>query len=316
MDYSKLKVGTIITFNNEDYFVIPDIPSFAWTDKTDFYYKARAVAYNLTTGKKIGDTRVGKSEISEHQLSKEEKKVFLIKLQMSGYLDKSFTVDQSYDSIRNVSCMQDGIAVIVDIEDNITTILLGTNGIVQKLRTRRVDDVYCIISTEDVDLKSRLVVGDKVEIEKLVVPTVKEVKVAENNVKKICTHMKKQYEKMISVTDLTMEKFAGYCISSLTKSELQSFVSTIYSRALSIYVRRIYSYNGKEFMLEDKKIKASVKKYFVQQITLYIINLYHITERESLDQLVQHDFPNVKLGPLYTSTIVRTAIKEIMKFPL
>lgn len=153
MDFAKLKVGTIITYNNEDYFAVPELPKYAISGVGQGYYSsynARAVAYSLSTGKRLGSKRVEMAEISQNQLSIADQKVFLVKLQMLGYLSKNVEVGLGYDSIRNVTIMQDNALVRLSEVDCLATFLIGVGDKVQRLETRKFDDVYCITDVRDV----------------------------------------------------------------------------------------------------------------------------------------------------------------------
>ena len=114
MDFAKLKVGTIITYDNEEYFAVPELPKYAISGVghgSYSSYNARAIAYSLSTGKRLGSKRVEQAEISPNQLSIADQKVFLVKLQLLGYLSKNVEVGLGYDSIRNVTIMQDNVLV-------------------------------------------------------------------------------------------------------------------------------------------------------------------------------------------------------------
>lgn len=316
MDFAKLKVGTIITYNNEDYFAVPDLPNYAINIPDDYTYNARAVAYSLSTGKKLGHKRVEQSDISPNQLSIADQKVFLVKLQMLGILGKNVEVGIGYDSIRNVTVMQNNALVKLSEEDCIAVFLKGVDDKIQQIETRRFDDIYCIIDVREIKLENRLVIGEKVKDIKFENPEIKEEIVAETNYKKILTNLRKQYSMLSKSLCLDEKKVGLYILESMPEGKLREYISNCYSRQLGVKLRLHYSCRGNVFCIKTKRMTCIEKNTLMEKLCDEIVKLYH-KENTTLNELIAKDFPNVKLNKLLVDNHLKSVCTmEILKFPL
>ena len=320
MDFAKLKVGTIITYNNEDYFAVPELPKYAINGSSqDSYnsYNARAIAYSLSTGKRLGSKRVEQAEISPNQLSIADQKVFLVKLQLLGYLSKNVEVGAGYDSIRNVAIMQDNVLVKISELGCSATFLKGVEDKVQMLETRKFDDVYCITDVKELKLGNRLIIGEKVNIKdiKFEQPEIKEEKVAEVNYKKILTHLRQQY-KMLSASQYLDEKKLGlYMLESMPEAKLRKYINECYSRVLGVKLRTHYYCHGNEFCIKTKRMPSIEKVELMNKFSDEIVSLFH--KDSKFKELIARDFPNVKLNNLLSdNTLKNVCIMSILKFSL
>lgn len=320
MDFAKLKVGTIITYNNEDYFAVPELPKYAISGSGHGYYSsynARAIAYSLSTGKRLGSKRVEQAEISPNQLSIADQKVFLVKLQMLGYLSKNVEVGLGYDSIRNVTIMQDNVLVKISELDCSATFLKGVEDKVQMLETRRFDDVYCITDVKELKFGNRLVIGEKVNIKdiKFEMPDIKEEKVAEVNYKKILTHLREQYKMLSAAKYLDEKKLGLYMLESMSEVKLRKYINECYSRALGVKLRTHYSCHGNEFCIKTKRMTNIEKVELMNKFSDEIVSLFH--KDSKFKELIARDFPNVKLNNLLSdNTLQNVCIMSILKFSL
>lgn len=320
MDFAKLKVGTIITYNNEDYFAVPELPKYAISGIGQGYYSsynARAIAYSLSTGKRLGSKRVEQAEISPNQLSIADQKVFLVKLQMLGYLSKNVEVGLGYDSIRNVTIMQDNVLVRLSEVDCLATFLIGVGDKVQRLETRKFDDVYCITDVKELKLGNRLIIGEKVNIKdiKFEQPEIKEEKVAEVNYKKILTHLQEQYTLLTAAQYLDEKKLGLYMLESMPEAKLRKYINDCYSRVLGIKLRKHYYCHGNEFCIKTKRMPSIEKVELMNKFSDEIVSLFH--KDSKFKELIARDFPNVKLNNLLSdNTLQNVCIMSILKFSL
>ena len=320
MDFAKLKVGTIITYNNEDYFAVPELPKYAINGSSqDSYnsYNARAIAYSLSTGKRLGSKRVEQAEISPNQLSIADQKVFLVKLQLLGYLSKNVEVGAGYDSIRNVTIMQDNVLVKISELGCSATFLKGVGDKVQRLETRRFDDVYCITDVKELKLGNRLVIGEKVNIKdiKFEMPEIKEEKVAEVNYKKILTHLREQYKMLSAAKYLDEKKLGLYMLESMPEAKLRKHINECYSRVLGVKLRTHYYCHGNEFCTKTKRMTSIEKVELMNKFSDEIVSLFH--KDSKFKELIARDFPNVKLNNLLSdNTLQNVCIMSILKFSL
>ena len=316
MDFAKLKVGTIITYNNEDYFAVPELPKYAINGSSqDSYnsYNARAIAYSLSTGKRLGSKRVEQAEISPNQLSIADQKVFLVKLQLLGYLSKNVEVGAGYDSIRNVAIMQDNVLVKISELGCSATFLKGVGDKVQRLETRRFDDVYCITDVKELKFGNRLVIGEKVNIKdiKFEMPE----KVAEVNYKKILTHLREQYKMLSAAKYLDEKKLGLYMLESMPEAKLRKHINECYSRVLGVKLRTHYYCHGNEFCTKTKRMTSIEKVELMNKFSDEIVSLFH--KDSKFKELIARDFPNVKLNNLLSdNTLQNVCIMSILKFSL
>ena len=320
MDFAKLKVGTIITYNNEDYFAVPELPKYAINGSSqDSYnsYNARAIAYSLSTGKRLGSKRVEQAEISPNQLSIADQKVFLVKLQLLGYLSKNVEVGAGYDSIRNVAIMQDNVLVKISELGCSETFLKGVGDKVQRIETRRFDDVYCITDVKELKFGNRLVIGEKVNIKdiKFEMPEIKEEKVAEVNYKKILTHLREQYKMLSAAKYLDEKKLGLYMLESMPEAKLRKHINECYSRVLGVKLRTHYYCHGNEFCTKTKRMTSIEKVELMNKFSDEIVSLFH--KDSKFKELIARDFPNVKLNNLLSdNTLQNVCIMSILKFSL
>ena len=137
--------------------------------------------------------------------------------------DKGPIYDGSYDSIRNVTIMQDNVLVKISELGCSATFLKGVEDKVQMLETRKFDDVYCITDVKELKFGNRLVIGEKVNIKdiKFEMPEIKEEKVAEVNYKKILTHLREQYNLLSASQYLDEKKLGLYMLESMPEAKLR-----------------------------------------------------------------------------------------------
>lgn len=323
LDYSKIRVGTVIKFNNELYYCIPSIPQYA-KESPFCIYEPRAVAFSLKDAKKIGHTNVAKSEIYEKQLSETERTSFLMKLKLLGKVDKTIEVDTSYDSMRNVENLESGKIIVLSnsniLQDGFFKYYLKdekagyyvalqkqSENVVRIFLCVLLDDIkqYAPIETVDFDftkedvtkksylttlLKNKLIIGTYVD--SLYQLKVKTIPQNTGYREKVIKHIVRKYNSVKDLNYLNKEKLGFYCLQCLTPEDIR------------IVIRRYRKMYGPktiyEYYYKDKLFYTLVDKYKRYEITEelnylrdFVVNLYGVNPNNDIFELLKQDYPDV-----------------------
>lgn len=312
MQYSKLKVGTIIEFKGEKYLAVPNLPTYS--KGNDYIYTPIAVAYSLTTGKKIGTTNVSKAEISSQQLPLEKQNTFLVKLKMMGIIDTIPEVGKGYDSIANVNIFQGNMAVIpqgLEVENDLITVFIHYKDKEYKAKVKQSGDDYYIINWREAVICTDLIKGSVISLKNLkLVTDERKINVADITLAKLTKYFKKKYIKLKEEKNFTEDKYGYYGLCCTPPETVSRVITPEFQYTFRTETRYEYYYNGTLVYAQDIDTTISRERTLKKQLAANISSMLYTGE--DILEKIQKDFPEIQVKFLNTPNLMYSAIKHTL----
>ena len=314
MKLSELYTGQIVENDGIEYYVVLVIPKTKARETVNGEYVGTVRLFRVDTGEYKNYHNLEENlTVSKNQMTEEEKKTFLVKLQLSERLSKDVNtyVDAKFEDIRNVFHLKEGekVLVVTGLNNTYYRVMIMENGeLIKKTTVAYEGTLYCI-EEERVEVDN-LFVGKKIEHE--IKPTiVKEGIDIQDKVLYLKNKIDKVKETIEKEPKLTNKKLGKYCMRSLDTKRLQLEIKNLYYNELKKVQQDYVNEEGKLVFTKYHSTSEDVTKA-LEEIYQYLVKVFDINETKTVQEQIKEEYPEVDLVICTKSADKRKQIRQLL----